>query len=258
MTRNTPPVSHKERQRKPGQDALDRPLVKRFYDQVTAVEEGGKHHIRLDGKTVRTPSREKLCVTRSALADKICEEWRAQGEFIDPQSMPLTQLANTAIDGVSPKIDQVVASTLNYAGSDLLCYRVDQPESLIDLQRQGWDPVLNWLKETYGAEFILGTGVMYVAQPEMSIAKIETLLQTYDASILSAVHVMTTLTGSLFLALAIAEDHMTMDQAWQAAHIDEDWQFSRWGSDADAEIRREKRFKEMQAAADFLYLARRG
>ena len=258
MTKITPPVSDKGSHRKPGQDALDRPLVKRFYEEVTVVEEGGKHHIRLDGKTVRTPAREELCVARSALAEKICEEWRAQGEFVNPQTMPLTQLANTAIDGVSPKMEEVVEATLNYAGSDLLCYRADQPESLADLQREGWDPVLTWLKATYGAEFILGTGVMYVAQPEMSIAKIRALMETYDPPTLSAVHVMTTLTGSLFLALAVAEDHISMDQAWHAAHIDEDWQFSRWGSDADAEIRREKRFKEMQAAADFLYLARRG
>lgn len=256
MTKNTPPGSDKDTDQRPGRDALDRPLVKRFYEEVSAAEIDGKFHIHLDGKPVRTPAREKLSLPTARLADKICEEWRAQGEYIEPQSMPLTQLANTAIDGVSFHLDEVREATLAFAGSDLLCYRAERPQDLVKIQGEKWDPVLNWIKTRFDAHFEIGAGIMHVAQPKDDIAKIDAHLKTYDPLILCPLQVMTTLTGSVFLALAVAEQHLSEDEAWHAAHVDEDWQFEHWGGDVEAERRREKRHKEMKSAAEFLRLVR--
>ena len=269
MTEEKPTIEEQAKLRKAGRDALDRPLVKRFFQTVTVETvsvaatdscdgDGANisYGIRLDGKTVRTPARAELCVSSQALAKRLCAEWEAQGEFINPQSMPLTQLANTAIDGVRIQMDEVVASTLAFAGSDLLCYRAEGPESLVELQSQHWDPVLEWVAATFGAKFQTSAGIMHVAQLDENISRIEAHLKTFDPLALSAVNVMTSLCGSVFLALTVAENHFSAAEAWQAAHIDEEWQMSRWGGDAEAELRRETRFKDMQAAADFLHLSR--
>jgi len=256
MTKVSPPIKNKDSHRRPGRDALDRPLMKRFYETVTIQERQGAHHIEIDGKPVRTPAHGVLALPTRVLALRICQEWHEQEEWIDPLSMPLTQLANTALDRVYSHMDEVRAAISAYAGADLLCYRADEPQALAEAQRALWDPVLAWLEATYGARFDHGAGVMHLDQTAESIACIDRHLQSYDAFELTPLHVMTTLTGSAFLALAIAEGHLSTLQAWTAAHIDEDWQIARWGRDDEARRRRAQRFGEMRAAAEFLFKSR--
>ena len=256
MTKVTPPVQDKDTHRRAGRDALDRPLVKRFYETASVNHEDGAYHIQLDGRPVRTPAREKLACGGRQLAESICEEWRGQTEWIDPQSMPLTQLANTAIDGVSKQMDEVRDATLAYAGADLLCYRADHPQDLGEKQSELWDPVLEWVKVELGAEFLTSAGVIHRTQPEASMDMLDDHLKCHDAFALSALHVMTTLLGSILLALAIAEGRLSVNDAWRAAHVDEDWQIAQWGADTEAKKRRERRFKEMRSAADFLNMSR--
>lgn len=242
----------------PEKDTRERPLARRFYRSVTvAPGEDRTLVIELDGKSLRTPARNVLALPTRALADAIAAEWDAQATVIDPATMPLTRLANTAIDGVASHRAEVVADIVSYAARDLLCYRGAQPADLAARQSEAWDPVLAWARDTLGAAFVLTEGVIPIEQPSRALAAIERALEALSNFELTAIHVMTTLTGSALLALAVARGALSVDAAWVAAHVDEDWQEGLWGADAEAQERKQARFAEMSAAARFLDLSRR-
>ena len=182
-------------------------------------------------------------------------EWERQGETIDPAEMPLTRLMNSAIDGVAHTMAETRADILRYAGSDLLCYRAEEPDTLVARQAHGHDPVLRWAAEQLGASFHVTAGVMHVAQPPAALAAIAGALEAYDdPAALAALSVMTTLSGSALLALAVARGFLTPEAAWLAAHVDEDFEIERWGVDAEAMARREARGREFDAAATVVAL----
>jgi chaperone required for assembly of F1-ATPase len=234
-------------------------LPKRFYKSVMVAATQGGHpaayRILLDGKPVRTPAKALLAVPTRALAEAIAGEWEAQREHIDPSGMPLTRLANSAIDGVRTHQAEVRAEIAKYAASDLLCYRASEPELLVRRQAELWDPVLAWGRNALGATFAVAKGIMPVAQPGAATSAVARTLEGFDAFGLAALHVMTTLTGSALLALAHARGHLTAEAAWAAAHVDEDWQIGRWGEDAEAAARRRRRWSEMEAASLLALLA---
>lgn len=234
-------------------DSLVKPLAKRFYKDVGVTPgEGGVHQVLLDGRAVRTPAKRLLAVPTPALAEAIAEEWRAQGTHIDPSSMPLTRFANTAIDAVSAQLQAVADDITKYAGSDLICYRAEAPAELVRRQADAWDPVLQWARDDLGARFVLTQGVMPVAQPSAALAAFAAALEPHEAFRLSAMHVLTTLTGSAVLALALAKGALAGDGAWLAAHVDEDYQISIWGEDYEAAERRKARRSEFDAAVRLL------
>ena len=230
-------------------------LPKRFYKDVSVADEGGGFGLLLDGKPVRTPGKAPLAVSSKALAERIADEWRAQGAHIDPKTMPLTKLANTAIDGVAGQRDAVIDDILAHARADLLCYRADGPEGLVARQTKLWDPVLAWAKDSLHAPLNLSRGIVHVAQPDASIAALRREIAKLDDFGLAALHVMTSLTGSALLGLAVALERLSPDAAWDAAHVDEDFQIGRWGEDADAKARRKTRKAEFDAAAQALELS---
>ena len=223
---------------------------KRFYQNV-AVGEGAPYPVLLDGRAVKTPAGGTLAAPVRPLAQAIAAEWDAQGERIDPATMPLTKLANTIIDGVVPNPEPVSDEIAKYLGSDLVCYRAAEPEGLVAAQAQHWDPVLAWAREAHGARFVLGEGVMFVAQPEAAIAAVRAAIPL-EPWRLGAVHLITTLTGSALIALAVAQGRLGVDEAWAAAHVDEDWNMAQWGRDEVALERPASRFAEMQAAVQVL------
>jgi chaperone required for assembly of F1-ATPase len=227
-------------------------LRKRFYENA-AVGKGDPYPVLLDDRGVKTPSGGTLAAPSAALAQTIAAEWNAQGERIDPATMPLTRLANTIIDGVAPNPEPVGQEIAKYLGSDLVCYRADTPEGLAAAQAEHWDPVLAWARDTHGARFVLSEGVMFVAQPEGAVAAVRAAIPS-DPWRLGAVHLITTLTGSALIALALAARELSVDQAWAAAHVDEDWNMQLWGRDEIAMARRAARFSDMQAAARVLTL----
>ena len=241
--------------RSPGREA--RPLPRRLYKSVAVAPRLGGDDgfgILLDRKPVRTPAKAVLAVPTRALTEAIAAEWEAQGQHVDPATMPLTRLVNSAIDGVRTRETEVREDIATYANSDLLCYRASEPEALARRQAEHWDPVLAWSREALGAHLVVAEGIMPVAQPQAATAALTRALADYDALGLSALHVMTTLTGSALLALAHARGRLGVGQAWTAAHVDEDWQIARWGEDAEATARRQRRWLEMQAASRLLAL----
>jgi chaperone required for assembly of F1-ATPase len=233
---------------------LQKTLPKRFYTEVTTAPHAHGHALLLDGKPVRTPAKDYLVLPSAALAEHVAAEWRAQTELIDPATMPLTKLANTAIDGVARTLDATAAEVAKFAETDLVCYRAGSPAPLIEAQSAMWDPVLAFAHETLGVRFLCAEGVMYVAQPEPARRAVRDAVDELAAGPsgalkLAALSVMTSLTGSVLLALAVARGHLTAEEAWTAAHVDEDFQARFWGSDADAIARRERRWQDMAAAA---------
>jgi chaperone required for assembly of F1-ATPase len=235
----------------PGKTAA---LPKRFYQRVDVADRDGGFALLLDEKPVRTPGKKQLLLPSRGLAEAVAEEWAAQKERIDPATMPLTKLANSAIDGVPGREDDVIGDILNYAGSDLLCYRAEGPRGLIEAQRAHWDPVLAWAKSALGAPFVLAEGIVHVAQPQASLDRLREAIKGHDPFGLAALHVMTGLSGSALLALAVALEQITPEEAWNAAHVDEDWQITQWGGDAEAASRRATRRRDFDAAARALAL----
>jgi chaperone required for assembly of F1-ATPase len=232
-------------------EKLDAPVLpKRFYETAdhAPAEEGG-FLIRLDGRAVRTPGKARLVVPDEAVAAAIVAEWAAQGEFIKPASMPLTRLANSAVDGVVGAMEETRAEVLRYAGSDLLCYRADTPEQLAALQEEKWGPLLDWMQQQFHARFMLAAGIVHVEQFPETIEAVDRAIGDLDVFRIAALNTVTTLTGSAILALAVLHGRLTAEEAWALAHIDEDYQIALWGEDEEASARRAARWREMQAAA---------
>jgi chaperone required for assembly of F1-ATPase len=226
---------------------VQRVLPKRFYKAVSVDPADGLYCVLLDGKPVRTPGRNLLAVGSLRAACALEAEWARQGEFVDPMTMPLTRLVNSAIDGVSREIEAVKDATAAYAGSDLTCYRAGEPPRLDERQRLAWEPILDWVRERFGTRPVATIGVIVVPQPPQLSAAIRAALPD-DAIRLSAIELITTLTGSVFLALALVEKRLSPDDVWLAAHIDEDWNAELWGVDSEARQRRDFRRADFDSA----------
>ena len=226
-------------------------LRRRFYAKVAVSAGPEGPAIRLDGKPVHTPARRVLAAPNAALAEAIAAEWEVQGDLIDPAKMPLTRLANSIIDGVADRAGPVAAEIAKYLQTDLLFYRATGPAELVKRQRLHWDPMLNWAAEALGAPFVCTAGVTHIAQSQGAVAAAQTAIPS-EPWRLGAAHVATTLTGSALIALALARGYLSVDAAWEAANVDEDWNMERWGRDELALERREYRFAELKAAATVL------
>ena len=233
-----------------------RVVRKRFYKTVSVAPVVGGYTVQLDGRGVRTPGKALIVVPVAGLAEALAAEWHAQAVEINPSTMPLTTLACTAIDAVAANMAEVAEDIGRYASSDLLCYRAEAPAELVERQSAGWDHLLGWASAELGVPFARAAGLMPVSQsPKVAEAMVKALAPL-DALQLSAVHVLTSLMGSALLALSVQRGRSSLEQAWQSAHIDEQWQISRWGTDAEAEARHSARYRTASAAALVLELHR--
>lgn len=226
------------------------PLPKRFYAEVSVGERDGGFAVLLDGKPVRTPGRAILTLPTRQAATLVADEFAAQGEEINPVTMPVTRIANSTVDGVAKEPQPVADEIVKYAGTDLLFYRAAAPQALVERQAAAWDPVLDWFRKDLSARFFLAEGVMHIEQPKEAIEAVRRhVAARIEPLRLAAMHVMTTLTGSALLALAVEAGAWDVETAWMAAHVDEDWNIEQWGTDAEAEHRRAFRKADMLAAA---------
>ncbi|WP_371877270.1 ATP12 family chaperone protein [Alsobacter ponti] len=225
-------------------------LPRRFYKEAGVAATPTGFVLTLDGRPARTPARSPLETPAQAATQAVADEWAAQGDVIDPASMPFTKLVNTALDGVARQREAVVDEIARYAGSDLLCYRAGDPARLVERESAHWDPVLAWARDELGARFVLAEGVMFASQPDASLEAVrEAVAAVVSPLALAGLSTITSLTGSVLLALAVARGRLTPEQAWTAAHVDEDFQMELWGYDDEALERRARRWREMDAAA---------
>lgn len=225
--------------------------VKRFYQQAMVGEQGD---ILLDGRPVKTPGRAALAPPTAALAEAIAAEWNAQGDKIDPRAMPLTGLANAAIDRVAPDTDAFARGLAVFGESDLLCYRAEGPAALVARQAALWDPILHWARRRYDVDFTIASGVIHRAQPEATVARLAHAVLARDAFALAGLSPLVTVSGSLIIALALAEGGIDFAAAWAAASLDEQWQLDQWGADAEAEKALVARRADFEAGWRFLSL----
>lgn len=208
--------------------------ARRFWTTASAVPVEGGFTVHLDARPVRTPLKAPLVVPTLALAEAVAAEWQAQEKTVNPETMPFTRTANSAIDKVMPQFAAVADMLAEYGGSDLLCYRADGPADLVALQARHWDPILDWARAELGADLTRTTGVMHVAQPEVSLEALRAHVHALSAFQLAAFHDLVAITGSLVLALAVARGRLTAEAAWTLSRVDEDWQISLWGEDEEA------------------------
>jgi chaperone required for assembly of F1-ATPase len=226
------------------------PQRKRFYKEAGVAEAEGGFAVTLDGKPIRTPSGRHVVAPVRAIAEAVAAEWAAQGENIDPLTMPLTRFANSVAE-VGERADAVAEDAAKYLGTDLLFYRAGHPEALVAREAAHWDPVVSWAARELGAHFILSEGIMHVTQPEQAIKAARDVFPT-DAWSVAALHVVTTMTGSALLALALLHGVRDPDQVWAAAHVDEDWNIDKWGIDEEVAARRAARQVDFRAAVTIL------
>lgn len=225
--------------------------MKRFYKAARAAAGGA---IEIDGKPVRTPGRRPLVLPNQPLAEAVAEEWNVQSEEIDPRTMPLTGLANAAIDRVAPDPEIFARGLAIYGESDLLCYRAESPPLLVERQTESWDPILQWARRRYDVDFEVASGIMHRHQPKATVDRLAQAVHARSAFELAGLSPMVTISGSLVAALALAEGAIDVDTAWRAATVDEKWQSDHWGEDDEAVRALAARQRDFEAGWRFLSL----
>jgi chaperone required for assembly of F1-ATPase len=228
---------------------------RRLYKEVSVVGTPPSFRVTLDERPLRTPLKRLLDLPTEALAQAVAGEWKMQGETIDIRSMPLTRLANTALDRVAPDLGRIIGQIVEFAGTDLVCYRAEKPQDLIERQARAWQPILEWARQVLGAEFQSTEGVIHIQQPEASLGATQNYLARKSPWELAAIHNATTLTGSALIAAMACEQVLPASEAWAAAHVDEDWQIEHWGWDEEARHRRNHRRREFDICLRFCELS---
>ena len=228
--------------------------VKRFWRTAIVEETEGGFSILLDKTLIKTPAKAQIIVPTRALAKKIAEEWNAQGEIVDPLTMPYTRITNSAIDKVRAQFDEVVEHLASYAGTDHLCYRADGPEELVARQNAAWNPLLNWASECLNARLNTGVGILYVRQPWESLSNLRCRISIMSPFSLAAVHDLITISGSFVAALAVVYGHKTAEDIWEICQIDEIWQIEQWGQDDLAAAASAQKRHDFSIAANYYSL----
>ena len=228
--------------------------MKRFWKDVIVAKEDGGWGVALDTRPVRTPARAPLVVPTEALADAIADEWRGIAGEVDPRAMPLTGLANAAIDRVAPERQAFAAGLARYAEADLACYRAEGPRGLVERQEESWDALLAWARRRFDVDFGTTCGIVHVEQPAATVDRLAHALAALDPFRLAGLSPLVTIGGSLVAALAVVEKAITPEAAWDSVSVDERWQLEQWGADAEAEAALENRRRDFLAAARFLDL----
>ncbi len=213
---------------------MNTPLNKRFWKDVSVRRDGDGYAVLLDTRPLKTPAKAAFVVPSKPLAEAIAQEWDGVEKTIEPRTMHLTRCANATIDKVSLEKQAVADMLAEYGGTDLLCYRATTPAELARRQAAQWDPVLDWLRATFGVDLRTTAGVMHVPQPVEATTKLRDLVRALDPWRLTAFHDLVTLSGSLVLAFSIIEEHLDAEQAWEISRVDEQWQEEQWGIDDDA------------------------
>ena len=211
---------------------------RRFYKQTGIVEKDGMFLPALDGRVLKTPTGAALCLGARPLAEAIAQEWQDQGDIIRPHTMPLMQLAGTAIDRIAPRQSEVVAELVRHAETDLLCYRADEPADLAERQARFWQPITDWATARFDVGFVIVSGLMPASQPAATLERLGAWLGARDAFRLAGIHLASASMGSLLLAIALAEGRLSADEAFAASQLDETFQIERWGEDEEASRRR--------------------
>lgn len=230
---------------------------KRFWTDVDVVEVEGALSVALDGRAIKTPAKQSFLLPTRALADAVADEWRAQTEVMDPRAMPQTRYVNSVLDGIAPRRAAVVETVAAYGGSDLLCYRAEHPDALIERQNARWDPVLDWSRSEFDAPMMLASGVMPISQPESSLKNLAQAVLAHNNFELTGLHDLVSISGSLVLGLAVSAGRLEVADALALSRLDDDWQIEQWGEDEEASKTAAIKAQEFAEAARLITLTRK-
>lgn len=230
--------------------------MRKFYTDVGVTGSAEGFAVTLDGKAIKTPVKNPLFMPSEALAERVATEWRTQEENIVPSSMPMTTLVNTAIDRVAARRVEIIEELVAYGHTDLVCYRADEPEDLVALQEQTWDPYLSWLKSDLGVDLSVATGVLPLTQDGGAIARLTAETGRLDDFSLTALHAFVAGFGSIVLGLAFVREFAEFDACWQASLLDQTFQENRWGTDPEMQETRERLYGELLTSIDLWQLAK--
>ena len=230
--------------------------MKRSYDRVAVMAANGGHGVALDDKPLRTPAKAPVVVPSRALAEAIAEEWRRQGEKLKLEALPLTRLASTAIDLVTPRRPEVVAEVVRYAGTDLVCYRAGHPPELAARQHEAWQPLIDWASLRYDAPLEVTAGIVPITQAPSTLRAFAAAVAAHAPLELAALHLATAACGSLVVALALIEGRLDAEGAFAASQLDETFEIEQWGEDAEQMRRRAALKEDMALAERFIALLR--
>ena len=232
--------------------------ARRFWTTVATRPAEGGVEITLDDRVLRTPGKKALTLPTQPLAEAVAEEWRSQGELIQPLTMPLTRAVNSTVEKVVPQFEAVAAMLAEYGGTDLLSYRATEPEALIRRQAEAWDPLIDWSAQVLSAPLRVTQGVIPVPQEAQSLRRLHDRVAALDPWGLTALHDLVTIPGSLVIGLAVTQGRVSAAEAHALSRIDEDFQAEQWGSDAEAQEAAAARLLAMKQAERLWLLSRRG
>ncbi len=230
--------------------------IKRFYERVRVMPNGAGFTVCLDDKPLKTPAGALVLVSHKGLAAALAAEWDNQGERFDPQTLALTQTVNSGLDHVGAHREKIVAELARFGQSDLICYRADGPEALVQREDQYWQPLLDWARDVLRAPLKVGAGVQPILQPAESMEALRKHIAHHEDISLAALHQAVSLCGSVIIGLALSFGHLTEQEAWAAAQVDENWQLEQWGHDDEAKQRAQNRQAGLSAAAFVLEICR--
>jgi chaperone required for assembly of F1-ATPase len=230
---------------------------KRFYKVAAVQPADGGFAVGLDGRVPKTPGMKPVVVPSEALAQALADEWLAQKEFIDPQTMPLVRLVNSAIEAGEETMPVLLSEIIKYTGNDLLLYRADTPESLVRRQELHWDTALVKLARHFGITFQPTIGIVHQPQPPATLTKLAAVLADEPLLPLTAINAMMSITGSGLLAIAYRHGLLAAEEVWLAAHVDEDFNVELWGEVEEITTHRAKRRAEFDSAVRLLGLLTR-
>ena len=230
--------------------------AKRFWKEALVDRVDGGYAVRLDGRPVKTPAKTPLVLPTEQMAQAVAAEWDAQTGKVRPETMPFTRAANAALDKVTPQFDEVVGLLAAYGETDLLCYRAIGPVELVARQAQAWDPLLDWVATAQGAPLLATAGVIHIAQPEPSLARLTARVAGLTPFQLTGFHDLVAISGSLVLALAVTDERLDAAEAWRLSRLDEHWQAELWGRDDEADASEAVRYAGFLQAERFYRFSR--
>ncbi len=230
--------------------------AKRFWENAQVTEVGAGFSVLLDGRKLRTPVKSELIVPAREMAEEIAKEWQAQGEKVDPLSMPFTRSANAAIDKVAPMHAEVSQLVAEYGGTDLICYRAASPKELVALQNAAWGPLLEWAANDLSAPLKIGEGIVHIQQDGAVLKSLAKRVETMSAFQLAAFHDLVGMSGSLIIGFGVVHAFLPVAQLWQCSRIDEDWQITQWGEDDEATATADSKKTAFLHAARFYNIAK--
>ncbi|XP_065098898.1 ATP synthase mitochondrial F1 complex assembly factor 2 [Paramisgurnus dabryanus] len=204
---------------------------RKFYENVSISQGEGGFEIILDKRKLKTPGGKLFTVPNEALAIAVATEWDAQKDTLKFYTMHLTTLCNTALDNPTQRTKhQIISAALKFLDTDTICYRVEEPPALVELQKNEWDPVLNWIEQRYNVVIGSSSNIMGPQIPQETKEIFHQHLNSYSFWSLTGLEYVIAQLKSLVLSFGVIDRHLTVEHAVLLSRLEEEFQIQHWGN----------------------------